>query len=85
MSIEKGGAIQYRDLVTILRLASMKCTYITKLAMLQSLKPRSPDFVHRIPVFRIRIRIHMFLGLPDPNPLVRGLDPDPNPSIILQK
>jgi hypothetical protein len=37
-----------------------------------------------IPVFRIRIhRIHMFLGLPDPDPLVRGMDPDP--SIIMQK
>jgi hypothetical protein len=42
------------------------------------------------PVFRIRIRIqihriHMFLGLmgPDPEPLVRGMDPDP--SIIKQK
>jgi hypothetical protein len=35
-------------------------------------------------VFRIRIRrIHMFLGLPDPNPLVRDTDPDP--SIIKQK
>jgi hypothetical protein len=22
--------------------------------------------------------IHMFLGLPDPNPLVRGMDPDPS-------
>jgi hypothetical protein len=31
----------------------------------------------------LRIRIHMFLGLPDPNPLVRGMDPDP--SIIMQK
>jgi hypothetical protein len=32
------------------------------------------------PVFRIRIhRIHMFLGFmdPDPDPLVRGMDPDP--------
>jgi hypothetical protein len=31
---------------------------------------------------RIRIhRIHMFLGLldPDPDPLVRGMDPDPDP------
>ncbi len=40
------------------------------------------------PVFRIRIRIHrihMFLGLPDPDPLVRGMDPDPDPSIIKQK
>ncbi len=43
-------------------------------------------------VFRIRIRIHrihMFLGLPDPDPLVRGMDPDPaldpNPSIFMKK
>jgi hypothetical protein len=31
----------------------------------------------------------MFLGLPDPDPLVRGMDPDadpaPDPSIIMQK
>jgi hypothetical protein len=34
-------------------------------------------------VLRIRIhRIHMFLGLPDPDPLVRGMDPDPS---IMQK
>ncbi len=36
-------------------------------------------------MFRIRIhRIHMFLGLPDPDPdpIVRGMDPDP--SIIKQ-
>ncbi len=36
-------------------------------------------------------RIHMFLGLPDPDPLVTGMDPnppldlDPDPSIIKQK
>jgi hypothetical protein len=32
-------------------------------------------------VFRIliRIRIHVFLGLPDP--LVRGMDPDPDPAL----
>ncbi len=41
-------------------------------------------------VFRIRIhRIHMFLGLldPDPDPLVRCMDPVPvpDPSIIMQK
>ncbi len=36
-------------------------------------------------VLQIRIRIHMFLGLQDPNPdpLVRVMDPDP--SIIMQK
>jgi hypothetical protein len=33
----------------------------------------------------IRIRIRMFLGLRDPDPLVRGMDPDPDPSIIKQK
>jgi len=32
-------------------------------------------------VFRIWIRIHVFFGLPDP--IVRGMDPDP--SIIMQK
>ncbi len=46
-------------------------------------KYRAPE-----PVLRIRIhRIHMFLGLPDPDPLVRGMipDPDQDPSIIMQK
>jgi hypothetical protein len=37
-------------------------------------------------VFRIRIRWNrMFLGLSDPDPLVRGTDPDPDPSIINHK
>jgi hypothetical protein len=37
-------------------------------------------------VLRIRIRrIRMFLGLLDPDPLVRGVDPDPDPSINKQK
>jgi hypothetical protein len=40
-----------------------------------------------MPVFWIRIRIHrihMFLGLPDPDPLVRSMDPDltTDPSIM---
>ncbi len=31
---------------------------------------------------RIRIhRIYVFLGLPDPDPLVRGMDPDPDPTL----
>jgi hypothetical protein len=34
---------------------------------------------------RIRIRIHVFLGLLDPDPLVRGMDPDLDPSNIKQK
>ncbi len=39
------------------------------------------------PVLRIRIRIHMFLGLLDPDTSVRGidLDPAPDPSITMQK
>ncbi len=45
-------------------------------------------------VFRIRIRIHRIqvnFGLSGPDPLVRGMDPDPalvpdpDPSIIMQK
>ncbi len=35
-------------------------------------------------VLRIRIRIHMFLGLPDPDSLVIGMDPDTDPSINKQ-
>jgi hypothetical protein len=35
---------------------------------------------------RIRIyRIHMFLGLPVPDPLVRSMDPDLDPSTTMQK
>ncbi len=33
-----------------------------------------------VAVLRIRIRIHLFY----PDPLVRGMDPDPDPSIIMQ-
>jgi hypothetical protein len=29
----------------------------------------------------LRIQIHMFFGLPDPDPLVRGMDPDPDPAL----
>jgi hypothetical protein len=36
--------------------------------------------------FRIRIRrIHISLGLPDSDPLIRDMDPYPDPSIIEQK
>jgi hypothetical protein len=50
--------------------------------------------IHIVALLRIRIRIYwiyMFLGLlePDPDPLVRGMDPDwapdPDPSTIKQK
>jgi hypothetical protein len=48
--------------------------------------------VFRIRIRIYRIRIHVFFGLQDPDPLVRGmdpdsdpaLDPDPDPSIIKQ-
>jgi hypothetical protein len=57
---------------TLMRQKPVRCRYLGKLS----------------PVLRIRIRrIPMFLGLldPDPDPLVRGLDPDPDGSIIKQK
>jgi hypothetical protein len=39
-----------------------------------------------IPVLRIQIpRTRMFLGLLDPDLLVRRSDPDPDPAIIKQK
>jgi hypothetical protein len=59
------------------------------LILVQNFKPldtKMPLITYFFAVFRIRIpRIHMFLGLPDP--LVRGMDPDPDqdPSIIEQK
>ncbi len=44
----------------------------------------SPREYRAVLWIRIRIhQIHMFLGLQDPDPLVRGMDPDP--SIIMQK
>jgi hypothetical protein len=37
-------------------------------------------------MLRIQIRrTHVFLGALDPDPLVRGMDPDPNLPIITQK
>jgi hypothetical protein len=52
---------------------------------LQPLGPQVPQAVFRIRSL-IR-RIHMFLGLPDPypDPLVRGMDPDLEHSVIQQK
>ncbi len=46
------------------------------------LAPHYLYFKFFISVFRIH-RIHMLD--PDPDQLVRGMDPDPDPSIILQK
>jgi hypothetical protein len=41
---------------------------------------------HQTPC-EVSIEIHMFLGLldPDPDPLVKGMDPNQDPSIIKQK
>ncbi len=49
-----------------------------------------PAYVHGGPASSIQVkqavlRIHMFLGLPDSGPLGRGMDQDPDPSIIKQK
>jgi hypothetical protein len=35
-------------------------------------------YIFKVLGIRIRNRIRMFLGLPDPEPLVRGTDPDPD-------
>jgi hypothetical protein len=51
-------------------------------SMVSTVLPRQQSVqLQKYPVLRIRIR--MFLGLPDPDPLVRGTDPDP--SITKQK
>jgi hypothetical protein len=48
-------------------------------AQLRDLRQAGQIFIRLEPVFRIR----MFLGLPDPGPLVRGADPDPAPDTFL--
>ncbi len=42
------------------------------------------QYRYLLPVLRIQIRIHVFLGLldPDPDPLVRSMDPDPEAKIV---
>jgi len=40
------------------------------------------SILYRVALLRIRIhRIHMFFDLLDPDPLVRGMDPDPDPAL----
>jgi hypothetical protein len=52
--------------------------------------PDPPHIPELILTAVFRIRIHVFFGLPDPDSLVRGMDPDPaldpvpDPSIIMQ-
>jgi hypothetical protein len=82
----------------ILRVVELEKTTANVLFLVTSTAPRSDhdpgcfladlDKFVLVAVFRIH-RIHMFLGLPDPDPLVRGMEPDPDPapdlSIIKQK
>jgi hypothetical protein len=56
---------------------------------LQGLAPRTGGHSRHKGMYKavlgIRIQIHrirMFLGLPDPDPLVRGADPAPDPSLF---
>ncbi len=58
------------------------------------MKDRVPNLTKKKLYFAVfRIRIHVFFGLPDPDPPVRGmdpdldpaLDPDPDPTVIMQK
>jgi hypothetical protein len=44
---------------------------------------RTTCYPYLLAVLRIRILMHLFLDLPDPDPLVRGTDPDP--SLVKQK
>jgi hypothetical protein len=52
--------------------------------MLIESKQVGPAWLKAVVRFRIR-KIHISLDLPDPDPLERGTDPDPGPSIIKQK
>ncbi len=67
---------------------------LSRIRIQRSTKHRIPDLQHDTKILvpvgpkvaiclakkqMLRIRIHMFLGLPDPDPLVRGMDPDPDP------
>jgi hypothetical protein len=57
-------------------------TCLTRVDIKYILTPGSSYLFSLRPVLRIRIhRILMFLGLLDPDPSVRGMDPDLDPSI----
>ncbi len=63
------GGADVTDPVTGLPIRQVNIIYIR----ISDLDPDPPE-----------VRINMFLGLPDldPDPFVRGMDPDPDPSII---
>jgi hypothetical protein len=48
-------------------------------------KERYVEELQSVLGIRIRNRIRMFLDLPDQDPLVRGTDPDPNPSLFSRR
>ncbi len=75
----KGGGVAVHCMTTCLHTVG-----ITK-CLPASLAHKGPGnkHIHYKPVLPIRIRRRMFLGLPDP--LVRGTDLAPGPSIIKQK
>ena len=75
---------QYRDRLNK-RLAARPATAAPEIG--QTRTASHPHWFKSVLRIRIRIRIHMFLGLldPDPDPLVRGMDPDLDPSITKQK
>jgi hypothetical protein len=77
-SVGTAEIIRICNYCTIPALSLGLCAYIVHL-----------EQTYNISALRIRIRIriwiHMFLGLLDPDPLARGTDPDPGPSIIMQK
>ncbi len=52
------------------------------IALVTSLEELTTVLLYGGPVLGIQIRrIRMFLGLPDPDSLVRGMAPDPDPSL----
>ncbi len=67
------------SLLSVLRYKELKKENETLKAELESLETGREELQAVL-----RIRIHMFLGLLDPDPLVRGMDPDPDPSVIKQ-
>jgi hypothetical protein len=56
------------------------------IALVTSLEELTTVLLYVGPVFGIRIRrLRMFLILPDPDPLVRGMAPDPDPSLFSER
>jgi len=56
----------------------VKVLICSKLCSFANLKENFNLLGMKEEVLGIGIRIHIFFGLPDPDPLVRGTDPDPS-------